>query len=207
LLEELARVSQVPRSPPEALESAALPVREALVAESLVRRLAKSAEAIAAIGAFGLVLALATQRNGAGWGLPLGLLGAALLVPWFVNRFGGWAPLVLAAVSTSFAISRAADGQMANHLDGFSCAGMEALAAVLPLIALAGVARRRGLIFGNLAYAGAAAAGALAGQAALLLTCPSHDLSHLLVIHSGVVLLAAMVGAGIPRLVPSLARG
>ncbi len=182
-------------------------MREALAAEGSVRRLAKWAEGLAAVGAFGLVLALATRWNGANWGPPLVLLSAALLVPWFVNRFGGWAPLVLAAVSTSFAISRAADSQMANHLDGFGCAGMEALAAVLPLMALAAVARLRGLIFGSLAYAGAAAAGALAGQAALLLTCPSHDLSHLLVIHSGVVLLAAMIGAGVPRLIPLLARG
>jgi hypothetical protein len=206
LLEDVAGVSQAPAPAPEALERAALPVREALAAEGSVRRMAKSAEGGAAVGAFGLVLALATQWNGGRWGPPLVLLGAAMLVPWLVTRFGGWAPLALAAVSTAFAISRAVDSQMANHLGGFGCAGMEALAAVLPLIALASVARRRGLIFGSLAYAGAAAAGALAGQAALLLTCPSHDLSHLLVIHSGVVLLAAMVGAGVPRMVPSFAR-
>jgi hypothetical protein len=207
LLEDVAGVSQAPAPAPEALERAALPVREALAAEGSVRRMAKSAEGVAAVGAFGLVLALATQWNGGRWGPPLVLLGAAMLVPWLVNRFEkGGAPLVLAAVSIAFAISRAADSHMANHLGGFGCAGMEALAAVLPLIALASVARRRGLIFGSLAYAGAAAAGALAGQAALLLTCPSHDLSHLLVIHSGVVLLAAMVGAGVPRLIPSFAR-
>ncbi len=206
LLADLSRAAKEPLPPPEMLEKAALPVRQALAAERSVRRTVKWVEVSAALGAFGLVLGLAARTNGSSWGPPLLLLGVAALVPWLVRPFGPWAPAVLAAVSTAFALSRAADSQLPDHLNGFGCAGMEALAAVLPLAVLAWMARRHGLTFGSLAYAGAAAAGALAGQAALLLTCPSHDLSHLLVIHSGTVLLAAMAGAGVPRLVSAFQR-
>jgi len=204
LLEDLARASTSAALPPEALEKAALPVREALAAESATRRRAKWAEVAAAAGAFGLVIGLAAHTNGGPWWPSLLLLCAAALVPWLTSRFGAWGPVALAAVSTAFAISRAADSRMPNHLGGFGCAGMEALAAVLPLAALVLLARRRNIVFGSLAYAGAAASGALAGQAALLLTCPSHDLTHLLVIHSGTVLMAAVVGAGVPRVLAAV---
>ena len=206
LLEDLALVPRAPAPPTEALERAALPVRAALAAESWIRLRVKWVEVSAAVGAFGLVIGLAARSNGGSWGPPLILLGIAALVPWLSVSLGGVGMLALAVVSTAFAGSRALDSQLSSHLGGFGCAGMEALAAVLPLAALALVARRRGVVFGSLSYAGAAASGALAGQAALLLTCPSHDLSHLLVIHSGTVLVAAMVGAGVPRLVASIAR-
>ena len=206
LLDELAQLPSVQRPSPEVLEKAALPVQQALAAEGTVRRGVKWVEVSAAVGAFGLVLGLATHSNGGSWGPPLLLLGAAAVVPWLASSLRGWGPPALAAVSISFALSRVADSVLPSQLGGFGCAGMEAVAAVLPLAALAWMARRRGLTFGSLAYAGAAASGALAGQAALLLTCPSHDLSHLLVIHSGMVLLAAMIGAGVPQLIPSLAR-
>jgi hypothetical protein len=205
LLEDLALVPKANRPAPEALERAALPVRVALAAESAVRLRVKWVEVSAAVGAFGLVIGLAARSNGGSWGPALVLLGAAALFPWLSGSLGGVAMLALAAVSTSFAGSRAVASLTPSHLGGFGCAGMEALAAVLPLAALALMARRRGVVFGSLAYAGAAGAGALAGQAALLLTCPSHDLAHLLVIHSGTVLIAAMVGAGVPRLVALVA--
>ena len=53
---------------------------------------------------------------------------------------------------------------------------------------------------GGAYFAGAAAAGALAGQAAMLLACPNNNLDHLLLAHTGGVLFAAAVGALVSKL-------
>jgi hypothetical protein len=71
----------------------------------------------------------------------------------------------------------------------------ELLAALLPLGAVYWAARRGGVWNAPVA-ATAAAAGALAGQAALQLACPAaaHE-THRLVFHTGGVLLAGLLAA------------
>lgn len=218
LIDEIALLPQPAAPRPEALQRAAAAVRRVLDAENTARAQAPWVEALATLGAFGLVIGLAAHSSDGGvgawgpstgplgaWGPALVLLGTAALVPWLVKRFGGWG-LALAAVSVPFAIWRASDLDLALQM-GASCFAMEALAALLPLAALASLARARGIGFGAWTFAAAAASGALAGQAALLLTCPSRELGHLLGIHTGTVLVAALIGAGLPKLVPSFGRG
>ena len=75
---------------------------------------------------------------------------------------------------------------------------------MLPLATTAYLAIKRQSTLGSTFYAAVAAAGALAAQAALHITCPSRTaMAHLLVFHTGGVLLAAMIGAmiaGLPAL-------
>jgi hypothetical protein len=81
-----------------------------------------------------------------------------------------------------------------------NCALTELLAAALPLgttaVLLAGRTERAR------ALPAVAAAGALAGQAALLLFCPYRTHAHLLVFHLGAVLLAAGIGLVLGRALP-----
>jgi hypothetical protein len=205
----LADLGSLPMPPPpraEVLQRAAAAVHRAFEAERANRKQVPWIEALAVAGAFGLVVGIAVHSPGApiaAWAPALVLLGAAALVPWLVQRFGGWG-IALAGLSVPFAFARATDMHLALDL-GATCLVMEALAATLPVVTLVSVARGRGSGFGSWTFAAAAASGALAGQAALLLSCPSHELGHLLFIHTGTVLAAALAGAGVPRLVPALA--
>ena len=103
-------------------------------------------------------------------------------------------------------------------LQGWSCSMVELVGALLPLGAVAFLALRgrdswaqlggtsvklaaRGAEGSALLYAGVAAAGALAGQAALGLTCPDRaSFGHVAVFHVGAVLLAALLGAALSRM-------
>src|SRR5262249_62275605 len=70
------------------------------------------------------------------------------------------------------------------------------VAPSLPLAMPAARVGRRRAPAGALVFACVAAAGALAGQAALPLTCPRRlDLPHLFAFHVGGVALAALIGA------------
>ena len=81
---------------------------------------------------------------------------------------------------------------------------IELFAAVVPLAATAALLWRRRVAVGASLYAAVATAGALAGQAALHLTCPVRTAGeHLFVFHTGGILLAALVGALVAR-VPAL---
>jgi hypothetical protein len=74
------------------------------------------------------------------------------------------------------------------------CALGEAIGASLPLAALSYLLVRGKFALGPSGTAAVAAGGALAGQAALVLTCPSHGIEHLMIFHAGTVALAAVLG-------------
>lgn len=85
---------------------------------------------------------------------------------------------------------------------GIKCVLLEQVAAMFPLGVAAFVLRRGGAPSSPLVLAVSASAGALAGMAALHLTCPAHAESpHLFAFHVGGVVLAAMLGWASSRLV------
>lgn len=109
------------------------------------------------------------------------------------------APLAL-FVSVALLFINAAPPHFAG-LYGSSCGVVELLGAALPLGAVAALALRGRTEGGALLFAGVAAAGALAGQAALGLTCPDRgDFGHVAVFHVGTVLVAALLGAAVSRM-------
>jgi hypothetical protein len=82
---------------------------------------------------------------------------------------------------------------------GVHCLALELFAAAWPLAALAAA---RGISSSTSGWttAALASAGALAGQAALHLTCPERSAApHLLAFHLGGVVLAAVAGWAVPR--------
>jgi hypothetical protein len=88
---------------------------------------------------------------------------------------------------------------------GVHCVAVELFTACWPLAAVA-VAVAGGFASRPSAWttAALAAAGALAGQAALHLGCEVHTATaHLLVFHFGGVVLAALAGSAVPRLIPA----
>jgi hypothetical protein len=204
LLLELSRLPPLSAPTPEALRRAASGVWRALAIERSSRQRVTWAAGLAGALAFGLLVATLHPQAGGPWGAALILLGAAVLTPFLVSAFRGWG-LALAGLSVPFALSRATSTET-DLTGGLTCLTAEALAAALPVAMLVFMARRRGLGFGGVTFAGVAAGGALAGQAALLLSCPNRELGHLLIFHAGVVLLAASMGAAVPKLSPSLMR-
>ena len=191
-LMRLIEASPQPAPSQAALQRAAAPILSAL-------RPARPrwiwVAAAAAVPGFLLPLALAGHLDGEGLTAALvALLAAGLLAASAgVLRAGA---LVVLAASAAFAL--AAGGvpglPFGRALQGgeLSCTLFELIAAALPLAATAVVFRgdrRPG------ALATAAAAGALAGQAALHIACSgSHNVVHLWVFHIGGVAAAALLG-------------
>lgn len=109
-------------------------------------------------------------------------------------------PIALAALTVSalFAVLTAATPGI-FPLTGLRCLGFELLSAVWPIAA---VVAFRGLpsVTRSFHAAALAAAGALAGQAALHFSCPVSTAGpHLMLFHFGGVALAALAGWAIPR--------
>lgn len=149
----------------------------------------------AALVAFAVPVLFARHRDLEGWAAALLVLvlAAALSAAGGALRAGAWVAL---AASAGFAVAAggipgfsAADRGLAGRL-GLDCLGLELLGAALA----SGLVlwRVRG---GGASLATAAAAGALAAQAALHLTCGAHaQAPHLWVFHVGGVAAAALVG-------------
>jgi hypothetical protein len=153
--------------------------------------------ALAAIMGFALVAVLAKHRvtepvalGGAALGLAVAALRAAGL-PW-----RSWVGLGLTlAASALFAGVVGGPGEL-QPMVGVKCMLLEAVAGSLPLGTTAFLLWRRGAPGSALVFACVAAAGALAGQAALHLTCSRRlDLPHLYAFHVGGVAVAALIGA------------
>jgi hypothetical protein len=82
---------------------------------------------------------------------------------------------------------------------GVECTACEVIAAGIPLLAVVLLARYRRVVLDRGAVMAVAAAGALASQAAQLLTCPVPRANpHLLVFHLGGVVLAVLLSALAP---------
>jgi len=150
----------------------------------------------ATIPGFLLPLLIAKHLELAGWGAALLVLAAAALLAATAGTLRAGV-LVVIAVAAGFAF--AAGGVPGVPLGGaqislgeLECPIFELIAAALPLAA-ASVVWRRNPMPGALAQA--AAAGALAGQAALHIACPGrHDVVHLWGFHVAGVLAAAALG-------------
>ncbi len=147
--------------------------------------------------AWGVALLLATARTHwlDAWIESVAVLCAAFGVAVLAHRPGpSAAPLALGA-STIVALTGGSDEGL-FLLHGIKCIGIELLAAAIPFGALATVAVRWGDPGNGARFAAVAAAGALAGQGALLVTCPElARSSHLLATHVTGVMLAALIGA------------
>ena len=153
--------------------------------------------ALAAAAGFVLVALLAKHRVTdpialalAGLGLAAAALRAAGM-PWR-SWLGLGVTLVASAV---FAAVVGGPGEL-DATVGVKCVLLEAVAGSLPLATTAFLLWRRQAPYGAMVFACAAAAGALAGHAALHLTCPRRlELPHLFAFHVAGVALAALIGA------------
>ncbi len=113
-----------------------------------------------------------------------------------------WVIALALLVSLAFALWAGQGGAMVLRPSlGLLCVGSEVLTALLPL-AVAAVLVRRGRAAGSAAlFAAVAAAGALIGHGHLHLHCPAQtSLPHLLVFHTGGIILCAGLGAAFSRL-------
>ena len=189
--------ARLPTPSAQALRRAAAPVLAELLPP--LPRGAWAARGGAAIAAFALLLLVARHRDAEGWtaAILIAALASALAATAGVLRAGA---LVAVAAAAAFALAAggapgfALAGQMGGLAPrvGAECLLAELLAAGLPFAAAAWTFRRSPRA-GSLAQA--AAAGALAGQAALHLGCPAHaQAAHLWVFHVGGVALAALAG-------------
>ncbi|AKF08784.1 hypothetical protein [Sandaracinus amylolyticus] len=159
----------------------------------------------AAMATFVLLAVLMPRVRDVAWTLALGVIvvvagrGAAALVR---NTTRDAAFALALGVGTSVVLGLAdVDGSGEHH--GPACAVLELIAAVVPLAAIALVAWRARVAITPLGMATVAASGALAGQLVLRAVCPGRQLDHLLGVHVGGVIAAALIGAAIAR-VPAL---
>jgi len=191
-----------PVPPAEAtLEKAEHAVRAELVRDrKLVTRTVAIAVANAAVALVcGVVLGIAQlQGGGRLWAQAAAALALAVVVGASVLRLGVRAVGIALLISVLFALV-AGEGRELAH--GY-CLVAEIVAASFALGPTLWIAARRAWPTSPGFLAAVAAAGALAGQAALNLLCPARDaLPHLLAFHTGGVLLAALFGAAL-ALVP-----
>jgi hypothetical protein len=161
------------------------------------------ASALAVCAAFVLFVALARDRSPARQDRVLAFaLAAAAAVLGAASR--RWTVAVV-PVAVLAALGAAAATGVAGILDarvGLDCLATE-LACAAAVVAGAWLAIRRGTSsLAPGAVTAGAAAGAVAGAAALQLTCPAHaSLPHLLAFHVGGVLLASAAAGAVWRLV------
>lgn len=186
----------VPPPSAAALRRAAAPVLEELARSAEKRRRVGAAIAAgASLVGFALLVGLAQQRAPLGprWEIALALAAVAAASTASAVLFRAralWAILpISAATAVALGTTHALDIDAAAR-----CALGEGIGASLPLAALSYLLLRRPFALGPSGAAAAAAGGALAGQAALVLTCPSHGLEHLMLFHAGTVALAAALG-------------
>ena len=188
---------------PDPLPEGSLDRVRAAIASELRReaRRALAASAVAASAGFVAFVALARSRSHApgDWALALAL--AALAAALAAAARGR--PLLCAVVTVLASLAAAALSGAAGPLApalGAECVATELATAGL-VVAGAWLALRGGsTVPARAARAAAAGAGALAGAAALQLTCGAHGSApHLLVFHVGGVLLAILLAAALSR--------
>lgn len=149
-----------------------------------------------------VALSLAKHRaeDRASWLWSALILAASLFGIGGIMRFE--APVTAAAVVVSgiFSSVLGREGMLFPAI-GVKCVLIELIAASLPVATTAFLVASRRAIGGAWRFSAAAALGALAGQAALHLTCPVSGVRpHLLAFHTGGVFLAALVGLAVSRI-------
>lgn len=182
---------ELPAPSPAALDR----TRAAVLAEMQTARAPWWLNAAAAIGAFFVPVFFARRLQLAGLAFSALVLAAATVLAATAGALRSGVLIVLAA-SAGFAFAAGGVPGMPQVKDfaliEFTCGGRELLAAALPLAAAAWAFRKNPRPG---ALAQAAAAGALAGQAALHLSCPArNDAVHLWSFHVAGVMVAALIG-------------
>ncbi len=157
----------------------------------------------AALGAVWAFLVVSAKSRAAGvevWLASASLLLVAISCVGLVRRLrGGAAALALGASVAMAALTWAETG--AVSMGGLPCLLTELGGAVLPFLLVASVYWRRRTLDLGTPLVTVAAAGALAAQAAIHLTCPGRGAGlHVLVFHVGGVLAALVVSALAARL-------
>jgi hypothetical protein len=130
---------------------------------------------------------------------PLALAGILLisLLSGFLPR--AWWSLGL-FVGGSVLLSVLHSGSVPAHGRGLFCLWIEQSMALIPIVTSLYLVAKGYVSGGSAYFAVAAAAGAFAGQAAMLLACPNTNLDHLLLAHTGGGLFAAATGALLSKL-------
>jgi hypothetical protein len=182
-----------------AMQRASAPVLAELHAEAQQRAFAPkkprawAVQGIAAAAAFAAPLLFLHRHNASAWTAALVVLAASTVLAATAGTLRAGALVVLAA-SAGFAVAEGGIPGFSNvafNVD-YLCFFGELGAAALPLGAALWVSRN-GVRPGALAQA--AAAGALAGQAALNLCCGAHEQApHLWLFHVSGVAVAALIG-------------
>ena len=153
------------------------------------------------------VVALMTRHgfyDGRSLAAALTLAGGAALLVTLAPRAHPLLVGVVAAASLLFAAMAGEGGGLEPHI-GVHCILSELLASAFPLAATLFLVKRGRAQAGFLLFGTVAAAGALAGHAALHLACPVRlDAPHLYAFHTGGVVLAACLGFLASRLPPLL---
>ena len=190
-----------PRAP--ALRAITQPILARLAALALPTRLLSGV----LVALWIALVAMAKHRAGGAvaWIESAGLAVAALAVVAMLRRFGSRTAVLAFGASALLTALSWGDGPLAPRV-GVDCLFTELGAALVPCIIVIRTLMKRRSIHPTPALAVATAAGALVGQAALLLTCPDRTAGlHVLAFHCGGVVLAA-VRAVIAGRDPSLAR-
>jgi hypothetical protein len=176
----------------------------ARIAQALAAQIASSPRwtwaPYAAVGVAWVLISCAAKahsHDGAPWVMSAATFAFALGVV-AVTKRGRRLPLVATVVASSArALATGTSGGFGS-LHGVTCFAFELVAAAIPFGALALVALRDKRVGGALTFATVAAAGALVGQAALLVTCPERaHTPHVFATHvAGVVVAACLGGVG-----------
>jgi len=153
------------------------------------------ATAASVLVSFGVALLLATHHafDPHRWLVALSVLASALLFAVLAGH-GRWLSMGLSLATSVLVASLVGSQSGVAMVHGLCCIGVELAAAVIPYATLAfGVLRAPEA--GQAPYfAAASVAGALAGQAALVITCPEHSHTpHQFAAHVAGVVAAALI--------------
>ena len=194
-LQALVTAWEPPPLAAEVLERASRPIVDELGREARRRMIASIAAVCVVLAAFvGFARDRARPAGDWAWAAALGALAAVLAAAARRRAPLVIATAVLAAVTAAVATGRT--GPLAVDV-GVRCLTMELVSAAMVVGAVWLAIRGGSTSPARAAIAAAAAAGALAGDAALQVTCAARDaIPHLLAFHVGGVLLA-VVGASL----------
>lgn len=196
-LRALLETAPAPEPPPPAvLARVAAELRaEAARAD---RRVGRAVGAAIVLVWLALLVFARHRAEGASVWLVAAVVGLAAVVAALAGvRLGGRIALAVAGVSALFALFAGTDPD-GSLGPGMPCMGSELFAGVVALGVAWAIRSRQGELVGPGFLGAVAAAGALAGQAALNVTCHVRDaLPHLLVFHTGGVIVAALLGSAL----------
>lgn len=188
-LQSLLAVAEVEPLPASAFERASGEIRRQLRREAW-RRLVGSIAAVSASVVVFVGIGRTRSPSPADWALAAVLWAIAVALAAAASK----RPLLVTAAALLSAVAAtaisAASGPLAPST-GLECLATEVLSAAVVVGAVWFAVRDGTTSPARSAIAAAAAAGALAGDAALQVTCAAHTVPHLLAFHVGGVVLAA----------------